>query len=107
MSALPDPLDRIAARCGETAAARLAACYGGAAIKLPGHARQMPAWHPLVQRLGAPLVSDLLDLFGPGARLDIPRQRRLAGLADAKSGDLARAVGDEIRRGKRTRRRGR
>lgn len=97
-------LERVRERLGETASLRLAAAYGGAAIRLPEHERRLQPEHPLCRTLDRSFVSELMKLFGPGAELRIPKAppkvRRAGG------GDLARAMADQIRRRRRRARRG-
>lgn len=102
---LPEALARVAERCGETAALRVAYFYGGQDIYIPDP-RRLVAGHGLVETLGRDLALALARIFGRG-RLTIPfgpsraSSNRLgaipAELRHVSRAEAARALGVHVR----------
>lgn len=109
---LPEVLARVAERCGETAALRLACQHGGRNLYVPNPRRLHPS-HPLVRTVGVEIAVALHAIFGNGHLLIPigPAMRRRgrttmpAELRGASTTAVARALGCHIRTAARLRKR--
>lgn len=103
-------LARVAERCGETAALRLACCHGGRQICVRDP-RRLVAEHPLVETIDEDTARALHEIFGRGHVL-VPmgparkRRRRVQvppELRGASASSVARELGYHVRTATRLR----